>query len=57
MTSMAEMMQNRMAGQLAGMREWVYDMGLGVGFGWLWMIVILVVVGLSIAALFKYLRK
>ena len=29
----------------------------GMGFGWLWMIVILVLVGLTIAALVKYLRK
>ena len=34
-----------------------YGMGLVMGFGWLWMIVILVVVGLTIAALIKYLRK
>jgi hypothetical protein len=31
--------------------------GYGMGFGWLWMIVILVLVGLTIAALLKYLRK
>ena len=29
----------------------------GMGFGWLWMIIILVLVGLTIAALVKYLRK
>ena len=31
--------------------------GNTMGFGWLWMAVVLVVVGLSIAALNKYLRK
>ena len=34
-----------------------YNMGWGTGFGWLWMTGALVVVGLSIAALIKYLRK
>ena len=34
-----------------------YGMGLGLGFGWLGTIVILVLVGLTIAALVKYLRK
>ena len=34
-----------------------YTMGWGMGFGWLWVAVVLVVVGLSIAALIKYLRK
>ena len=34
-----------------------YGMGLGMGFGWLGTIVILVLVGLTIAALIKYLRK
>jgi hypothetical protein len=34
-----------------------YGMGFGMGFGWLWMIIILVLVGLTIAALVKYLRK
>lgn len=31
--------------------------GYGMGFGGLWMILILVLVGLTIAALIKYLRK
>jgi hypothetical protein len=34
-----------------------YGLGLGMGFGWLGTIVILVLVGLTIAALIKYLRK
>jgi hypothetical protein len=34
-----------------------YGMGLGMGFGWLETTIILVVVGLTIAALIKYLRK
>lgn len=34
-----------------------YNMGWGMSFSWLWMGVVLIVVGLSIAALIKYLRK
>ena len=33
------------------------SMGLGMGYGWLETTIILVVVGLTIAALIKYLRK
>jgi len=32
-------------------------MGWGMGFGWIGMVLFLVLVGLSIAALIKYLRS
>jgi len=34
-----------------------YGMGYGMGFGWIWAILCLALVGLTIAALVKYLRK
>ena len=46
----------RSAGKL-GLSVGALGMGFGMGFGWLWMIIILVLVGLTIAALVKYLRK